>query len=760
MPIASPDATNNDVTVNTINAEQDHDESLVVADDKDLNEDHVDKSKIKSIQSSPAVSAPVPILSHKSRILNKKLKSRRLSATELPTNTVPVQIPTNISKQADHDHPSHQISKDIHSNVAVSAPNNSQLNDNPNNCSSSYTSSSNDLKYMSTSNNQTSGAGVSLSTLNRVNYYFNTNGYSISGGLTLDKQNKSLKNLIYYIKTAYSNNLTSPKWKNFKGLKLQVVEKIRLNNVIWRTWFEQYGTHRDSNTRRKRPTLVCQFANGLDDELNQDKANSAASKAANKAIEGKYWKRRLDSITNEYKKWREISRKQIKPSSFKQTTITSISANSGSGYSSSVSSIAAATSSSQSTSNNAAFLSLNNSANIPNITITSNSSSNISPNNLNLHSPSAQVISGPPISITTSPNYNSMNVITQNVSSSNQLFNNNTLAGSTISNQQISPGNLLQYSQTVAYSSTNNNFNNNFYDPNQINPQNFNNNSANSYNNQNNQFNQQLNNYSNTNYSGINDYSSFNSANPSATYSNNFSTYNPSGYSGTSSYTSVSNQQSFYNPAQSSITSKQGHNRCRSPSPGLFQDFDLYNFSSDTLFSTYLVEDQKDPIFGTNPDLFQPDLMHLYPNFDFFELDIAGNAASNSNSCSNSNQTSPPPDNNNVNNQIDKIDESTLNVNNGSANTDTNVHTNTTDSLVTTTRTSPTVLYQEETQRQQPQQSIIPIDYSDLSNFNTLASVAAAQTSQNVQNNSQQQSIIVHQGPAKSLNVASLLKVN
>ena len=62
---------------------------------------------------------------------------------------------------------------------------------------------------------------------------------SISGGLTFDKNNKSLKNLIYYIKTAYSNSLTSPKWKNFKGLKLQVIEKIRLNNVIWRTWFEQ-----------------------------------------------------------------------------------------------------------------------------------------------------------------------------------------------------------------------------------------------------------------------------------------------------------------------------------------------------------------------------------------------------------------------------------------------------------------------------------------------------------------------------------------
>ena len=64
-------------------------------------------------------------------------------------------------------------------------------------------------------------------------------GQSISGGFTLDRNNSSLKNLICYIKSAYRNNLTSPKWKNFKGLKLQVIEKIRLNNVIWRTWFEQ-----------------------------------------------------------------------------------------------------------------------------------------------------------------------------------------------------------------------------------------------------------------------------------------------------------------------------------------------------------------------------------------------------------------------------------------------------------------------------------------------------------------------------------------
>lgn len=72
----------------------------------------------------------------------------------------------------------------------------------------------------------------------KIQAMISSNG-SISGGITLDKNNKSLKNLMFYIRSAYSNNLTSPKWKNFKGLKLQVTEKIRLNNVIWRSWFEQ-----------------------------------------------------------------------------------------------------------------------------------------------------------------------------------------------------------------------------------------------------------------------------------------------------------------------------------------------------------------------------------------------------------------------------------------------------------------------------------------------------------------------------------------
>ena len=33
--------------------------------------------------------------------------------------------------------------------------------------------------------------------------------------------------------------VVSPKWKNFKGMKLTVKDKIRLNNAIWRTWHIQ-----------------------------------------------------------------------------------------------------------------------------------------------------------------------------------------------------------------------------------------------------------------------------------------------------------------------------------------------------------------------------------------------------------------------------------------------------------------------------------------------------------------------------------------
>ena len=84
-----------------------------------------------------------------------------------------------------------------------------------------------------------------------------------------------------------------------------------------------------------------------------------------------------------------------------------------------------------------------------------------------------------------------------------------------------------------------------------------------------------LNNQSSINYSNIQQSSAY-SLQTSSTQSNSLN---------------VANNQNNFHPNKQIPFS----NRCRSPSPGLFQDFDLYNFSSDTLFTTYCFEDQKDP---------------------------------------------------------------------------------------------------------------------------------------------------------------------
>uniref|UniRef100_A0A2I3G9T2 BHLH domain-containing protein n=1 Tax=Nomascus leucogenys TaxID=61853 RepID=A0A2I3G9T2_NOMLE len=65
----------------------------------------------------------------------------------------------------------------------------------------------------------------------------------------------TLTRLFECLSLAYSGKLVSPKWKNFKGLKLLCRDKIRLNNAIWRAWYIQYVE------RRKSP--VCGFLTPL-----------------------------------------------------------------------------------------------------------------------------------------------------------------------------------------------------------------------------------------------------------------------------------------------------------------------------------------------------------------------------------------------------------------------------------------------------------------------------------------------------------------
>ncbi|XP_064459230.1 MLX-interacting protein-like [Ornithodoros turicata] len=98
----------------------------------------------------------------------------------------------------------------------------------------------------------------------------------------------SLTKLFECMTLAYSGKLTSPKWKTFKGLKLKLKDKIRLNNIIWRAWHMQFVI--------KRRPHVCQFASPLEGDTH--------NKPEAIVMEGKYWKRKVTNITAEYKKWR------------------------------------------------------------------------------------------------------------------------------------------------------------------------------------------------------------------------------------------------------------------------------------------------------------------------------------------------------------------------------------------------------------------------------------------------------------------------
>ncbi|XP_078680988.1 MLX-interacting protein-like isoform X24 [Branchiostoma floridae x Branchiostoma belcheri] len=117
-------------------------------------------------------------------------------------------------------------------------------------------------------------------------------GFRSSKQLSIDA---SLTKLFECMTLAYNGKLVSPKWKTFKGLKLLWKDKIRLNNAIWRAWHIQYIN--------KKSPLVCQFvANPL--------ADDAHSLPQAVVLEGKYWKRRMETVVKEYMKWRVYYKKK------------------------------------------------------------------------------------------------------------------------------------------------------------------------------------------------------------------------------------------------------------------------------------------------------------------------------------------------------------------------------------------------------------------------------------------------------------------
>ncbi|XP_027590209.1 carbohydrate-responsive element-binding protein isoform X1 [Pipra filicauda] len=111
----------------------------------------------------------------------------------------------------------------------------------------------------------------------------------------------TLTRLFECMSLEYSGKLVSPKWKNFKGLRLLCRDKIRLNNAIWRAWYIQYVE------RRKNP--VCGFITPLEGlEADEHRKPEAV------VLEGNYWKRRIEVVMREYHKWRIYYKKRLRKS--------------------------------------------------------------------------------------------------------------------------------------------------------------------------------------------------------------------------------------------------------------------------------------------------------------------------------------------------------------------------------------------------------------------------------------------------------------
>uniref|UniRef100_F1KVG5 Protein WBSCR14 n=1 Tax=Ascaris suum TaxID=6253 RepID=F1KVG5_ASCSU len=112
---------------------------------------------------------------------------------------------------------------------------------------------------------------------------------SIAIDVSLNKLNKC-------IKVAY-NKMTTPKWKDFKGLRLHWKQRIRLNNVIWRAYYMEFRKP-DKNKAKKTP--YCYFAVPDDDTTH--------TKIEGSVMEGMYWKRRMEAVCAQYKRWRHFNK--------------------------------------------------------------------------------------------------------------------------------------------------------------------------------------------------------------------------------------------------------------------------------------------------------------------------------------------------------------------------------------------------------------------------------------------------------------------
>uniref|UniRef100_A0A3P9QA73 MLX interacting protein n=1 Tax=Poecilia reticulata TaxID=8081 RepID=A0A3P9QA73_POERE len=149
--------------------------------------------------------------------------------------------------------------------------------------------------------------GYDFDTVNKQTcqtYHF---GKTSTSHLSIDA---SLTKLFECMTLAYSGKLVSPKWKNFKGLKLLWRDKIRLNNAIWRintflTYSELFCCLPSDVEKRGNP--VCHFVTPLDGNIDLDVHRPAEAIAS----DGKNWKRRIEIVIREYHKWRTYFKKRL-----------------------------------------------------------------------------------------------------------------------------------------------------------------------------------------------------------------------------------------------------------------------------------------------------------------------------------------------------------------------------------------------------------------------------------------------------------------
>ncbi|XP_030217250.1 carbohydrate-responsive element-binding protein isoform X2 [Gadus morhua] len=146
----------------------------------------------------------------------------------------------------------------------------------------------------STPRRRKSGPWYDFDTVNRTWCQTYTFGPLSAGSLSIDP---TLNRLFECMSLAYSGKIASPKWKNFKGLRLLWRDKIRLNNAIWRAWYIQY--------LEKRRTAVCGFVTPL-----EGSEAEAHRKPEAIVLEGSYWKRRIEVVIKEYHKWRIYYKKR------------------------------------------------------------------------------------------------------------------------------------------------------------------------------------------------------------------------------------------------------------------------------------------------------------------------------------------------------------------------------------------------------------------------------------------------------------------